>query len=55
MKSSTYFSIRGYPVELISTAFLKGNSLNGNDILKEKEIQEKDSKKLFLILDYNPS
>ena len=56
MKLSTYSSIRGYPIELFLSAFLKVNSLNRSNILQEKEIQElKDSKKIFLILDFNPS
>ena len=55
MELATYFSIKGYSVELVSTSFLKVNSLTRLDILGETLTPEKDSKKLFLILDYNPS
>ena len=51
---STYFSIRVYPAELVKSAFLKVNSKDRKNILLEKETEsQNDSKKLFLILDYN--
>ena len=57
MKLSTYFTIRGYLTELVKSAFCRVNSMERNSILSEKvQLDEKpDSKKLFLILDYNPS
>ena len=57
MKLSTYFSIRGYPTELVKSAFCRVYSMERNSILTEKvQLDEKpDNKKLFLILDYNPS
>ena len=57
LKLSAYFSIRGYPVELVSKAFLQINKLITNEILEEKSncIKEETDKKLFLILDFNPS
>ena len=57
MKLATYFSIRGYPTELVKSAFCRVNSMERNSILSEKvQLEEKpDNKKLFLILDYNPS
>ena len=57
LKLSAYFSIRGYPVELVAKAFLQTNKLTRNEILEEKSNSTKDTneKKLFLILDFNPS
>ena len=57
LKLSVYFSIRGYPLELVTKAFLDTNRLTRNDILAEKSNSIKDDteKKLFLILDFNPS
>ena len=57
MQLSTYFSIRGYPTELVKSAFCKVNSMERNNLLAEKVGQQirDDNKKLFLILDYNPS
>ena len=57
LKLSAYFSIRGYPLELVTKAFLDTNRLTRNDILAEKSNSIKDDmeKKLFLILDSNPS
>ena len=57
LKLSAYFSIRGYPLELVTKAFLDTNRLVRNDILAEKSNSMKDDteKKLFLILDFNPS
>ena len=57
MQLSTYFSIRGYPTELVKPAFCKVNSMNRKTILAEKiqNSENSDNKKLFLILDYNPS
>ena len=57
LKLSAYFSIRGYPVELATKAFLQTNKLTRNEILEEKSNSIKDdtNKKLFLILDFNPS
>ena len=57
LKLSAYFSIRGYPLELVTKAFLDTNRLARNDILAEKSNSMKDDteKKLFLILDFNPS
>ena len=51
------FSIRGYPTELVKSAFCQVNSMERNNILAEKVHFENrdDNKKLFLILDYNPS
>ena len=57
LKLSAYFSIRGYPIELVTKAFLDTNKLPRNEILAEKSnsvIVDTD-KKLFLILDFNPS
>ena len=57
LKLSAYFSIRGYRVELATKAFLQTNKLTRNEILEEKSNSIKDdtNKKLFLILDFNPS
>ena len=57
LKLSAYFSIRGYPIELVMKAFLDTNRLTRNEILAEKSNSIKDDteKKLFLILDFNPS
>ena len=57
LKLSAYFSIRGYPVELVSKAFLQTNKLTRNEIFEEKSnsIKEDTDKKLFLILDFNQS
>ena len=57
LKLSAYFSIRGYPVELVSKAFLQTNKLIRKEILEEKSNSNKEDteKKLFLILDFNPS
>ena len=57
MQLATYFSIRGYPTELVKSAFCRVNSMDRNNILAEKvQIEQKDdNKKIFLILDYNPS
>ena len=57
LKLSAYFSTRGYPIELTSKAFLDTNCLSRNDILAEKSNSptENTDKKLFLILDFNPS
>ena len=52
---STYFSIRGYPTELVTDAFCRVNSIDRKLILTEKLPKVEDNKKLFLILDYNPS
>ena len=52
---STYFSIRGYPTELVTDAFCRVNSMDRKSILTEKLPKVEDNKKLFLILDYNPS
>ena len=55
-RDTAYFSIRGYPTELVTKAFLETNKLPRNEILVEKSdsVTEPD-KKLFLILDFNPS
>ena len=37
MQLTTYFSIRGYPTELVNSAFLKVNSFHRKNILLEKE------------------
>ena len=57
LKLSAYFSTRGYPIELTSKAFLDTNRLTRNEILNEKSnsLTENTEKKLFLILDFNPS
>ena len=57
MQLSTYFSIRGYPTELVEEAFCKVNSMNRNTTLfaKAQNSENSDNKKIFLILDYNPS
>ena len=57
LKLSAYFSIRGYQIELITKAFLDTNKLARNEILAEKSnfIMDDTDKKLFLILDFNPS
>ena len=57
LKLSAYFSIRGYPIELVMKAFLDTNRLTRNEILAEKlnSIKDDTEKKLFLILDFNPS
>ena len=57
LKLSAYFSTRGYPIELTTKAFLDTNRLTRNDILAEKSDSptENADKKLFLILDFNPS
>ena len=57
LKLSTYFSLRGYPTNLVTEAFLKVNSMTRKEILygKQNDTNEENSKKLFLILDYNPS
>ena len=52
---STYFSIRGYPTELVTDAFCRVNSMDRKSILTEKLPKVEDNKKLFLILDYNPT
>ena len=51
LKLSAYFSIRGYPLELVTKAFLDTNRLTRYDILAEKSNSIKDDaeKKLFLI------
>ena len=53
LRLCTYFLIRGYPIELTSSAFRQVNKMDRMKILQEKPILIK--KKLFLILDYNPS
>ena len=57
LKLSAYFSIRGYPIELVTKAFLDTNRLTRNEILVEKSnsVMDDTDKKLFLILDFNPS
>ena len=56
LKLFTYFSNRGYPTKLITEAFLKVNKLHRKEILQGgKEESVSPEKKLFLILDYNPS
>ena len=57
LKLSAYFSTRGYLIELTTKAFLDTNHLTRNEILAEKSISltENVEKKLFLILDFNPS
>ena len=57
LKLSAYFSTRGYPIELTMKAFLDTNRLTRNEILAEKSNSptENTDKKLFLILDFNPS
>ena len=54
LKLSAYFSIRGYPLELVNQAFLQTNKLTRNEILEEKSNSTKDDngKKLFIILVY---
>ena len=54
---SIYFSIRGYSTELVSSAFKEVCKPIRNDTLKEYSnfIQDDNQKKLFLILDCNPS
>ena len=49
--------MRGYPTNLVMEAFLKVNALTRNEILfsEIKKSSDDKTKKLFLILDYNPS
>ena len=42
LKLSAYFSIRGYPIELVMKAFLDTNRLTRNEILAEKLNSIKD-------------
>ena len=57
MQLSTYFSIRGYYTEYVKDAFCKVNSMNRITTLNAKvqNPENSDKKKIFLILDYNPS
>ena len=57
LKLSLYFSIRGYPTNLVREAFLKINALSRKEVLHsdKKNTSDENSMKLFLILDYNPS
>ena len=57
LQFSTYFFIRGYPTELVKSAFCKVNSMDRKSILAEKvqNTEISDNKEIFLILDYNPS
>ena len=57
LKLAAYFSMRGYLTNLVRDAFLKVNALTRKEILFSDNNKASDdkTKKLFLILDYNPS
>ena len=57
LKLTQYFSIRGYPLKLVRDAFLKVNALTRKEILwgDKSKRSDDETKKLFLILDFNPS
>ena len=53
-KLSAYFSVRGYLI--VTKAFLEVNKLSRKETLTEKDnFITDDSKKMFCILDFNPS
>ena len=56
-KLTAYFFMRAYPTNLVREAFLKVNALTRKEILfgDNDKTNDDNTKKLFLILDYNPS
>ena len=50
-----HLSLRGYPFQLLKDSCLKANLLKRDDLLQGKDSIANDEKKLFLIVDYNPT